>query len=97
MMDRAAERLSEWFGSVPFIVIHLIWWGVWMGTGQDLELLITVVSLEAILLSLLILRAENVAQQRFEQQIKKDLRKSDKQLKLLRDTLKEVKEQRFQR
>lgn len=96
-MDKAAERLSEWFGSAPFILIHIVWWGAWLIMGQDLELLITIVSLEAILLSLLILRAENVAQQRFEEQIKKDIAKSNKQLKMLGDIMKEIKEQRFQR
>lgn len=96
-MDKAAERLSEWFGSVPFILLHVAWWVAWLALGKDLEMLITIVSLEAILLSLLILRAENVAQTRFEEQIKRDITKSNEQLKLLNAIIKEQKEQRFQR
>lgn len=91
-MDKAAEKLSELFGSVPFILMHLTWWVSWLLAGWDLELLITIVSLEAILLSLLILRAENVAQKRFEEQIKKDIAKSREQIKMLRSIIKTIKE-----
>lgn len=62
-MDSIAEKLSGWFGSTPFILVHIIWFGGWVGLhlikGFDngFSLLTVVVSLEAIFLSLFILRA----------------------------------------
>jgi uncharacterized membrane protein len=92
-MDRLAEKLAQWFGSAPFILFHLVWFSIWfclhMFTGFDEEWqnLTLVVSLEAIFLSLFILRAENVQSERAEKQIKKDLIKSNQQLKLLKSLI----------
>lgn len=80
MMDKIAEKLAEWFGSVPFIVFHVVWFTAWIllhsfaGFDEDWSNLTLVVSLEAIFLSLFILRAENVATQREDKNLKKDLR-----------------------
>jgi uncharacterized membrane protein len=65
-MDRMAEKLAEWFGSVPFIMFHLVWFTIWIVLhltikfDQDWQNLTVIVSLEAIFLALFILRAENV-------------------------------------
>lgn len=70
LMDRIAEKLSEWFGSAPFILSHVVWFGGWIvahfvaGLDPDWKMLTLIVSLEAIFLSLFILRAENVAERR---------------------------------
>lgn len=79
-MDKIAEKLAEWFGSTPFILFHVIWFAVWLllhftaGFDPDWANLTLVVSLEAIFLSLFILRAENVQASRFEDQVKRDLK-----------------------
>lgn len=96
-MNKAAERLAKWFGSVPFIIFHVVWFTVWFVFKLPMELLTLIVSLEAIFLSLFILRAENVASERQEKYIKKAVKDTKKDLELSRATLKEVKEQRFQR
>lgn len=89
-MDKVAEKLAEWFGSAPFIIFHVVWFGIWAGlhfiSGFDEEWqnLTLVVSLEAIFLSLFILRAENVQSERSEKQVKKDIKKSNEQLKILK-------------
>lgn len=90
-MDAVAERLSAWFGSTPFIIVHLIWFTAWFPLGGQTDLLTLIVSLEAIFLSLFILRAETVQGERMEASIKraerdtkKDLQKSDDTIKLLK-------------
>lgn len=90
MMDKLAEKLAGWFGSAPFILFHAIWFGIWIGLhiftsfDQDWSALTLIVSLEAIFLSLFILRAENIEAARTEEAVKRDLRKSDEQLRLLK-------------
>jgi uncharacterized membrane protein len=89
-MDNLAERLSKWFGSSPFILFHVIWFTVWVvlhftaSFDEDWEILTIVVSLEAIFLSLFILRGDNIQAGRFEKDVKEDLRRSNEQLKLLK-------------
>ncbi len=89
-MDKLAEKMAEWFGSAAFILFHVVWFSAWVilhllaGFDEEWQNLTLVVSLEAIFLSLFILRAENVQAKRFEKQVKKDIKKSDEQLKLLK-------------
>lgn len=89
-MDKLAEKLARWFGSAPFILFHIVWFGVWLtlhflaGFDQEWQNLTLIVSLEAIFLSLFILRAENVQADRAEKQVAKDIRKSNAQLKILK-------------
>lgn len=89
-MDATAERLSRWFGSTPFIVVHLVWFIAWFPLGGSTDLLTLIVSLEAIFLSLFILRAETVQGERMEASIKqaekdtkRDIAKSDTIIKKL--------------
>lgn len=76
-MNKIAETLSNWFGSAPFILFHAIMYAVWitvhvmMEFDENFEMLLTSASLEAIFLALFILRAENVAAERMEEQNKK--------------------------
>lgn len=91
-MDKLAEKLAGWFGSTPFIVFHFVWFGGWvtahmlMSFDTDWANLTLVVSLEAIFLSLFILRAENIQSGRFEERVKKDL-KTSKQIMTKIETL----------
>ena len=79
-MDNIAEKLAKWFGSSPFIVAHIVWFGIWtvahllFGFDQEWSTLTLIVSLEAIFLSLFILRAENVQAERFERRVNEDVR-----------------------
>ena len=81
-MDKIAEKLANWFGSTPFILSHFVWFATWVilhmrsQFDQDWSSLTLIVSLEAIFLSLFILRAENIQSGRFEKNVKKDLRTS---------------------
>jgi len=89
-MDKLAEKLAKWFGSAPFILFHLLWFSLWIALhilisfDKDWSSLTLIVSLEAIFLSLFILRAEEVASERSEEEVKSDLKKSEEQLKLLK-------------
>lgn len=80
-MDKIAEKLSTLFGSTPFILVHALWFGGWVGLNvvtkfdRDFSLLTVIVSLEAIFLSLFILRAETIQGRRVE----KKLTRIDKQ------------------
>lgn len=82
-MDKVAEKLARWFGSTPFISFHILWFIGWLGINllwqfdPDWSLLTLIVSLEAIFLSLFILRAENIQSERFEQEVKNDLKTSE--------------------
>jgi uncharacterized membrane protein len=85
-MDKLAEKMAKWFGSAPFILFHVVWFAVWVGLhvvvsfDQDWSALTLIVSLEAIFLSLFILRAENVQGERFERKVKQDVRTTRKVL-----------------
>lgn len=69
-MDKIAQKLSEVFGSSPFIIVHIIWFVAWYPLGGNTSTLTVIVSLEAIFLSLFILRAENVQNRKTDDNIK---------------------------
>lgn len=79
-MDHIAEKLAQWFGSTAFILFHVIWFGSWIAGNllfqfdTEWSVLTIIVSLEAIFLSLFILRAENIEAARQEKRLKQDLR-----------------------
>lgn len=90
-MDKIAEQVSKWIGSSISVVVHLVWWGVWFGFGLDKELLVLFVSLEAIIITLFILRAEIVQSARLEAYIKQAVEDTKEDLKLSRDILELIK------
>ena len=85
-MNKFAEKLASWFGSGPFIIFHIIWFVGWVIVHFTLDFdpewsaLTLVVSLEAIFLSLFILRAEHIQGERFEHKVDSDLKTSDQTL-----------------
>lgn len=87
MIDKLAERVTEWVGSTPFFVSHIIWFALWLILGLSQELLTLTVSLEAIFLTILILRAQNVQGKRWEIYIKQAMLDTKKDLKLSDDIL----------
>jgi len=80
-VNKLAEKLSVWFGSTPFILSHVVFFAAWFPLGGKTDTLTVIVSLEAIFLSLFILRSENVQSARMEKNVKKDIRTSKKILK----------------
>jgi uncharacterized membrane protein len=70
-LDRIADRISEFAGSTGFLVVHVLWFGGWIGynawAGADafdpypFTFLTMVVSLEAIFLSTFILISQTRA------------------------------------
>ncbi|HVV87916.1 MAG TPA: DUF1003 domain-containing protein [Kofleriaceae bacterium] len=78
-IDRIADAVATFSGDIKFIVIHVVWFGIWIGlnvTGAlrfdpyPFGLLTMVVSLEAIFLSCLVLISQNL-------QVAKDRVRSD--------------------
>lgn len=70
-IEHAADVITKFAGSTPFIVFHIFWFGMWILVNVGLipsvapfdpfpfSFLTLVVSLEAIFLSLLVLKAQN--------------------------------------
>lgn len=83
--DRIADAIANFVGSISFVVIHLVWFGVWtvMNTGILLRqwrfdpypfaLLCMLVSLEGVLLSTFVLIKQNRMSQRADQRAHLDL------------------------
>lgn len=64
--ENRIEETSDWVAGVSanpwFLIVHAIWWGLWMGLKVEAfpyGLLTLIVSLEAIILSSLILASSN--------------------------------------
>ena len=91
MIDKIAEKVSELFGSTPFFLAHLVWFILWFVFGLDPQLLTLIVSLEAIFLTILILRAEIVQADRQEKYIKQATKASKQDLQLSAEVLKLIK------
>lgn len=59
------DSIIGWVGSWPFFIVHILWFSLWLIARLDLETLIMIVSLEAILLMILLLMQQ-------KRQIKRD-------------------------
>jgi len=69
--DRVSDKITEWSGSMAFVYLHVVWFGVWMILNTNLlpgvkpfdpfpfGFLTMVVSLEAIFLSTFVLVSQN--------------------------------------
>lgn len=91
MIDNIAEKISQWFGSTPFLILHVVWFSAWFIFKLDPQLLTLIVSLEAIFLTILILRAEIVQSSRLEKYIKQAAKVSKQDLQLSEEVLKLIK------
>jgi uncharacterized membrane protein len=79
VMQRVADRIGEWVGSIAFLVIHLLWFSLWflINTGHvpavrafdpyPFIFLSMTVSVEAVLLSTFVLIKQNRSSMRAEQ------------------------------
>jgi len=62
--NRIADRITAFSGSMQFVYLHVIWFGLWIGLGVEgypYGLLTMIVSLEAIFLSTFVMISQNRA------------------------------------
>jgi uncharacterized membrane protein len=62
--NRVADRITAFSGSMLFVYIHILWFGLWIGLGVEkypFGLLTMIVSLEAIFLSTFVMISQNRA------------------------------------
>ena len=69
---RVADTLTTFSGSWLFVGLHAVWWALWFGLALDLNGLTLAVSLEAILLSTVILMSQNRAAERDHAEVARD-------------------------
>ena len=64
LQNRIADRITDFAGSMRFVYIHVLWFGLWIGLGAEkypYGLLTMIVSLEAIFLSTFVMISQNRA------------------------------------
>ena len=64
VQSRTADRITAFSGSMTFVYIHILWFGLWIGLGVEkypFGLLTMIVSLEAIFLSTFVMISQNRA------------------------------------
>jgi uncharacterized membrane protein len=64
VQNRIADRITAFSGSMTFVYIHIVWFGLWIGLGVEkypFGLLTMIVSLEAIFLSTFVMISQNRA------------------------------------
>jgi uncharacterized membrane protein len=62
--NRVADKITAFSGSMTFVYIHVVWFGLWIGLGVEkypFGLLTMIVSLEAIFLSTFVMISQNRA------------------------------------
>jgi uncharacterized membrane protein len=62
--NRIADRITDFAGSMRFVYLHILWFGLWIGLGAEkypYGLLTMIVSLEAIFLSTFVMISQNRA------------------------------------
>ncbi len=62
--NRVADRITAFSGSMRFVYLHVLWFGLWIGLGAEAYpygLLTMIVSLEAIFLSTFVMISQNRA------------------------------------
>ena len=95
--NRVADRITAFAGSMPFVYIHIVWFGCWIGLGVErypYGLLTMIVSLEAIFLSTFVMISQNradakrqvIADQQW-QTVKEEDRQNEELLELSRQIL----------
>jgi uncharacterized membrane protein len=64
VQNRIADKITTFAGSMTFVYIHVLWFGLWIGLGVEkypFGLLTMIVSLEAIFLSTFVMISQNRA------------------------------------
>ena len=85
LSDRISDSIANFVGSIPFVVVHIIWFGIWVAINMGwllgglkfdpypFALLYMLVSLEGVLLSTFVLIKQNRMSQRADQRAHLDL------------------------
>jgi uncharacterized membrane protein len=81
LADRISDSIASFVGSIAFVAIHVIWFGIWVGVNMGLwkfdpypfALLCMLVSLEGVLLSTFVLIKQNRMSQRADRRSHLDL------------------------
>jgi uncharacterized membrane protein len=79
--DRLSDAIANFVGSIPFVILHMVWFGVWVALNAGplkfdpypFALLCMLVSLEGVLLSTFVLIKQNRMSQRADQRSHLDL------------------------
>ena len=69
IQNRIADRITKFSGSMWFVYLHALWFGLWIGLGVEkypYGLLTMIVSLEAIFLSTFVMISQNRADAKHE-------------------------------
>ena len=64
VQNRIADAITAFAGSMLFVYVHIVWFGLWIGLGVEaypFGLLTMIVSLEAIFLSTFVMISQNRA------------------------------------
>src|ERR1700733_6151738 len=64
IQNRVADKITAFAGSMTFVYLHILWFGLWIGLGVErypFGLLTMIVSLEAIFLSTFVMISQNRA------------------------------------
>jgi Protein of unknown function (DUF1003) len=64
VQNRVADKITAFAGSMTFVYLHVVWFGLWIGLGVEkypFGLLTMIVSLEAIFLSTFVMISQNRA------------------------------------
>ena len=67
VQNRIADAITDFAGSMWFVYIHIVWFGLWIGLGAEkypYGLLTMIVSLEAIFLSTFVMISQNRADEK---------------------------------
>jgi uncharacterized membrane protein len=67
--NRIADHITDFAGSMRFVYLHILWFGLWIGLGAEkypYGLLTMIVSLEAIFLSTFVMISQNRADEKRE-------------------------------
>lgn len=81
LSDRVSDMIANFVGSVTFVIIHVVWFGIWVTLNIGIwkfdpypfALLCMLVSLEGVLLSTFVLIKQNRMSQRADQRNHLDL------------------------
>ncbi len=84
------DSLNPWVGSWFFLLVHVIWFTFWLIGGWNIELLILIVSLEAIILMILLLMAQNRKSIKDDIREETDLRVDLENVRISKEILKHI-------
>jgi len=87
---RLIDSMNAWVGSWSFLVIHVVWFTLWLAEPWDINLLTMIVSLEAIILMILLLMAQNRQSMRDDLRDEADLQADLQAVELLNKVVRDI-------